>query len=443
MLNNTKFQGTIDGKKVDDYRKRVDWDVKEEDKRLELINEILNLDELGSKDEFWQEVWDCGICKSNINTTDTRWEETNVAQFLETLGTYLIHGYNKKEKKIYNEVELNESLTSNDVVNDKNYRLAPPDTLKQSDYKVRDLFDGTYKEYVEKVNKTPYEIKEEESWERIKHNEEEKVKLLTEAKRNLDILKAQSMEMQLGKRLQYNEKEIIQIPKMNVNLRLSEQLKRYGLDNADVLDIEDKIYFSSDRTSNVMLWHITSNLKDMKDYMIMCKLAYTNRVKIKPPKCPVVRNILDYIDYLDPTHIRAILPLGEMELDPANDLAIISNDINKKINVMYERGELSNRDMYVIDGFKHNVPIKEMARELDRATNAIHTNIERVCERIVKSFYKDYIDNYFLNVKKGKYKCCNRCSQVKLTNQFNKNGKKGLMPMCKKCEAERKRNRKR
>lgn len=132
-----------------------------------------------------------------------------------------------------------------------------------------------------------------------------------------------------------------------------------------------------------------------------------------------------------------------MELDPANDLAIISNDINKKISDMYERGELSDRDMYVIDGFKHNVPIKEMARELDRATNAIHTNIERVCERIVKSFYKDYIDNYFLNVKKGKYKCCNRCSQVKLTNQFNKNGRKGLMPMCKKCEAERKRNRKR
>jgi hypothetical protein len=72
---------------------------------------------------------------------------------------------------------------------------------------VRDLFNGTYEEYVEKVSKTPYEVKEKESWERIKHNEEEKVKLLTEAKRNLDILKAQSMEMQSGKRLQYNEKK--------------------------------------------------------------------------------------------------------------------------------------------------------------------------------------------------------------------------------------------
>jgi hypothetical protein len=130
-----------------------------------------------------------------------------------------------------------------------------------------------------------------------------------------------------------------------------------------------------------------------------------------------------------------------MELDPANDLAVISNDINKKIKDLYELGELSDRDMYVIDGFKHNVPIKQMANELDRATNAVHTNIERVCKKIVKSFYRDYIDNYFLNVSKGRYKCCNRCGEVKLVSQFNRNGKKGLMPMCSKCDAKRERKR--
>ena len=284
MLNNTKFQGTIGGKTLRDYRKKIDWEIKDADERLKMIHEILNLDELGSKDEFWQSVYDMGICKSNINTTDTRWEETNVAQFLETLGTYLIYGYKKKEKKIYNETELNEYLTSEDLVNDKNYRLAPPESIKQSDYKVRDLFSGTYEEYVEKVSKTPYEVKERESWERIKHNEEEKVKLLTEARKNSEILMSQSMRIQKKERLQYNEKEIIQYPKMNVDLRLSEQLRRYGLDNSDVLEVEDKIYRENSRATNVMLWHITSNLKDMKDYMIMCKLAYTNRVKIKPPR---------------------------------------------------------------------------------------------------------------------------------------------------------------
>jgi hypothetical protein len=249
------------------------------------------------------------------------------------------------------------------------------------------------------------------------------------------------MRIQKKERLQYNKKEIIQYPKMNVDLRLSEQLRKYGLDNSDVLEVEDKIYRDNSRTTNVMLWHITSNLKDMKDYMISCKLAYTNRVKIKPPKCPVVRNVLDYIDYFNEDHIRAILPLGEMELDPANDLAVISNDINKKIKDLYEKGELSDRDMYVIDGFKHNVSIKQMANELNRATNAVHTNIERVCRKIVKSFYRDYIDNYFLNVSKGRYKCCNRCGEVKLVSQFNRNGKKGLMPMCSKCDAKRERKR--
>nr|DAY69848.1 MAG TPA: restriction endonuclease [Caudoviricetes sp.] len=37
------------------------------------------------------------------------------------------------------------------------------------------------------------------------------------------------------------------------------------------------------------------------------------------------------------------------------------------------------------------------------------------------------------NICKGEYKLCSKCNEVKLTNKFNKNGKQGLMPMCKKC----------
>ena len=54
MLTNGKFQGTINGKRLNDYKKSIDWNIKDEDERLRLINEIFNLDEIGSNEEFWQ-----------------------------------------------------------------------------------------------------------------------------------------------------------------------------------------------------------------------------------------------------------------------------------------------------------------------------------------------------------------------------------------------------
>ena len=106
---------------------------------------------------------------------------------------------------------------------------------------------------------------------------------------------------------------------MNVQLRLSKQLERYGLPNDDILNIENKIYITRDRRTNVALYHLQDNLKNIKDYMISCKLAYTNIVKINPPKCSTNYNILEKIDYLDSTHIKAMLSLGEMKLDPSKE----------------------------------------------------------------------------------------------------------------------------
>lgn len=434
MLTNVRFKGEIDGKNLYDYKYKIDWNEKDFNKRKLLLNDILNLNEYGMSDDlFWQDIWDCGICKVNIGVNDTRWEETDVAIFLESMGSYLLYGYEKKEKKGNKEIELNEGWTYNDVVTDKNYRLAPPIKIQQSDYKVRDLFNGSYEDYVNKVSKTRYEIKSRDSWERIKHNEEEKIKLLTEAKHNLNILKRQMEKMKKEGSLQYNKNEVIKVSNMNVQLRLSKQLERYGLPNENVLDIESKIYKFRDRGTNVALYHLTNNLKDMKDYMISCKLAYTNIVKINPPKCPTNYNVLEKIDYLDSTHIKAMLLLDEMKLDPSKDLAIIAYDINKKIKDMYSLGEISDREMYIIEGIRYNVSYPKLAKELGITTNAVEKTLNRLCDKIVKSFYEDIIDLHFLNESKGKYKKCSRCGEVKLVNQFSKNGNR-LRSNCKNCK---------
>ncbi|MGM9971181.1 MAG: hypothetical protein ACI35W_02090 [Anaeroplasmataceae bacterium] len=435
MLTNGRFQGTIGGKELSDYKKMIDWDINNEEKRLELINNIFNLDEIGSTEEFWQEIWNCGICKVNLDKISVRWDETDVSKFLETVGSYFIYGYDKKEKKNNKELELFETMSYDDIDTDKNYRLAPPNKIEKSDFKVRELFAGTYEEYVEKVSKTRYEIKEKESWERIKHNEKEKIRFLTEAQRNLNILKKQMEELKLGKKLQYNKNIEIQVPKMNIEIKLSKQLERYGLSNDNILRIENKIYKHKTRSTNVKLFHLQSNLKDMKDYMISCKLSYTNRVMIKPSKCPTVKHVLELTNYFDPSHIRGMLMLGERKLDPSSDMAIVAFDINNKIREMHSNGELSDRDMYIIEGMQFNVSYETIGKELNIKPQNVDKAITRMCNNIAQSFYNDYISLYFLNESKGKYKKCNKCGEVKLINQFDikRSNKDGYKNHCKKC----------
>ena len=401
MLTDGRFKGIINGKELSDYKKLINWNIEDETKRLELIKDIFNLDEIGSQEEYWQEVWDCGICKSNLDKTSARWEETNVANFLETVGTYFIYGYDKKEKKKKRDLELFENMTVEDIVNDKNYRLAPPERINKSDFRMRELFASTYEDYVEKVSKTRYEVKSRESWERIKHNEEEKIKLLTDAQRNLDILYQQMKDIKKGIRLQYCK--------------------------------EDKIiYKGKSRCSNVTLNHVIKNMKDIKDYMIMCKLSHMNRIMIKPNKCKTVNNILEKIDYLDTAHIRAMLSLGKMKLDPSKDISIIANDVDKKIKEMYSNGKLTDRDMCIIEGLQYNVSNETLAKELGINSKNMKKYIDKICNNIVKSFYEDYIDLYFLNESKGRYRTCTKCKQVKRMSCFSKNGSR-VRGNCKDC----------
>ena len=438
MLNNIKFQGTIGSKNLKDYKYKINWEEKDHNVRVGILNDVLNLDNIGSLDEYWQEVWDCGLCKVNIGTKDTRWEETDVARFLETCGSYLLYSYDKKEKKRRKSFEIDENMSTDDVINDTNYRLNPPIKIEKSDYRLRELFNCTYDEYVEKVSKKNLDIKDKSTWEKIKYNEEKKIELLKEARSNQDILKQQLFDMQEGKELQYRKQLTYEVPNMNVDLRLSKQLSRYGLKNDEILRLEKNIYITRKVTSNVKLYHIQSMLNNVKDYMILVKKSHSNIVTIKPPKCPNVKHILECIDYLDEAHIKGMLSLSEKKLDPSSDMAVIAYDINKKIKEMYSNGELSDRDMYIIEGIQYNIPYTQLAKELDIKSSTLDYAINRICDNIVKSFYEDHMDLYFLNESKGKYNKCSKCGEVKLVSRFDKNGKKGLRSSCKRCESERK-----
>ena len=71
MLTNVRFKGKIDNKDLYSYKYKIDWNEKDFNKRKLLLNDILNLNEYGMSDDlFWQDIWDCGICKVNIGVND-------------------------------------------------------------------------------------------------------------------------------------------------------------------------------------------------------------------------------------------------------------------------------------------------------------------------------------------------------------------------------------
>ena len=55
-----------------------------------------------------------------------------------------------------------------------------------------------------------------------------------------------------------------------------------------------------------------------------------------------------------------------------------------------------------------------------------------ICKRIVNKNYEKIEDWYYLNVRYGKYKKCNKCKEIKLTSKFHKKGDR-LQPNCKDC----------
>ena len=160
---NGRFTGEIDGKNIFSYSNKLDYNIENLEKRKELISEILNLDEIGSKDKFWMNVWDMANCKVSLNKTDALWTDTNVAQLLESMGTYLIakdESDIKKEKKRFSrpkkETSINGDYSSSEyeiVKNDKNYRLDPPDEITNKDYRLRNIFSGDYTYYKEVIYK--------------------------------------------------------------------------------------------------------------------------------------------------------------------------------------------------------------------------------------------------------------------------------------------------
>ena len=383
------FYGKINGKSIFDYQIDKDkYKLETVEERIEYIKELLNLKYIDgvelNGDLFWDEIFEQKNEKtSHINLTPNNdtdlYSDSNICKVLESFGTYILQPdkeYRKKNKlKIYNdEIEFQKALKKE---------------------------KATICKYGEQIN-------EDDPMIILKPNKN--IKLVPNRSISKEYIK-EHKELQCYQELidhlneVQSDKELQNNINKKMNMNKNEGWYKYKLDGMKSALRDDMSYVQS---SYNPLYIPKKLLKDNGSVTWDC------------------------LDTLDVTHVKPLLQLyrEKDEYDFTSDIDCILYDLGQVLNKV----KLTDKQSEVLELWMHGATIKNIAKELNRDTTTISRNLDIIVKNIVQAYEEQLEDWYYLNICKGEYKRCSKCGEVKLINKFNKNGKKGLKPMCKICQ---------
>lgn len=382
------FKGKYDGKDIWSYKGKVNYSIEDLDERIKLVHKVLNIQKEGeyefSNDSFWKEVWDTGICKTDLNKTDFLWGETNIATTLESMGTYLLAMDNdeiKEQYKIYKKEEDfkaalakekraidrfgdNISLDKNNefkiLIPNGNYKLDPKPSISKKDLKKYPPLQD-YQNYLDYLSKV------------IKSDEE--------------------------------KKKLIETLKTKGVTRYSNESKLWGF--------------------------LVNAIGEVKKDMIKTKELLEQPIIWKQPLKDSGYKSYEELDMFDKSHVLELLRVHRsMEIvDFQDDLNCILFDLSKLISEC----KFTDTQREVLNMYSRGMTQEKIANELNVTQQAVNQHLNSVVNKIINKYEEYYTDWYYLNVSKGKYKKCSKCGEIKLTQQFSKNGDR-LRSQCKQCQ---------
>lgn len=382
------FYGKIDNKGIYDYQIDKDkYKLETIEERIEYIKELLNLQYINgvelNGDLFWDEIFEQKNEKrSHINLSPNANEDlatdSNICKLLESLGTYILQPdkeYRKKNKlKIYN----NEEEFQKALKKEKSYVCRYGEQINEDDPMI-------ILKPVQNIKLVPKRTINKEYI-----NEHEELQCYQDLINHLN-------EIQENKELQNNINK-----KLNQNK--NEGWFKYKCD-----------YMKSSLRSDMEYVQNSYNPLFIPKKLLKDNGAVT----------------WDCLDVLDTTHVKPLLQLyrEKEEYNFTSDIDCILYDLGRVL----KKVKFTDKQKEVLDLWMKGGTIKNIAKELNKPTGKVCNFLDRIVNKIVEIYEKELEDWYYLNVCKGEYKKCNICGEIKLTNKFNKNGKQGLMPMCKKC----------
>ena len=436
---NNKFNGAIDGKRCKDYYKESKKYGSDLYEQIEIAKEILGVEEIDGvqfTDEFWTKVFlqsdedeYCGGIKLILSKDDSLYSESNIAFTLEKIASDILVKDTKK------------------ISGDKKIKV----------YHDKTLFDKASKEYEElkrigeRSTSTRGMINKGMSGE-VSINDLEKGMIVDISK---DKLKKIQEEPVLANLMNYKlEKDLKGIKDWElecinnmykdrypiIDLYYREYLKmknRYDEFTYNPKEIWENIEDVNER-KKAKIRKLTNEEKRIRDLMRrqigLLKDDFINIInaKVRPIlfKAPLPDEGCpewDMFDETDIEHIKAALRVNRGN-DMQDELSVIIRDLE----ITVSQCKWTDRQKRILELLKTDMSLPQIAEEVNMKWVVFDEEYNRMCKRIVDKNYEKIEDWYYLNIRYGEYKKCNKCKEVKLTSKFHKKGDR-LQPNCKDC----------
>lgn len=387
-LQTVSFKGDIGGKTLGFYKGKLDYSLENLEERIELVRKILRVENIGEiefmKDDFWIEVFDRGCCKVSINTDDPTYSETNVANFLESLGTYILSKDKNPQKEKIKTYDNYELFTRTIKENQKVSKLGEVNANHNNELEVF-VEKGNYRKAIEEsitskdIEQLPY------------------LKDYDDYRKHLTVLyKTKECRDKLIEKI---SKEINSINNISVPVFVSANIqKNLGLVKTDMIDVKQSVIH-----------------------------PFCAKIETKSVCTPN----WDELDMFNTEHVKELIRVKKGN-DLQDDLTCIVTDLNKLIKEV----ELTDKQKEILELWKRGKSQEDIGRVLEISKQMVNKQINSIVNSIISKYEEQYEDWYYLNVVKGKYKKCSKCGDIKILQRFNKNSRRvdGHETFCKKCQ---------
>lgn len=386
MIEKNNVNGKIGDKTIKNFVESLDWNLKTLDERMASVREILGeyeVDSVKFYHEYFDEVFnqdgECAKVNLILNKNTPRYDESNIAIILEVIGTYILCSEDEKENrkkerknyKIYNSKEFEERLKQERDLKETLKINGDNSYYSSNGDNAFDIFllPKNYKKVKDIV---------------IENEDYKKYPILKDYKNLLDYFKKERKKMMAN-----------------------------GLNKKTLKKV---------KTINKQIGYI-------KDDMVLIKEKLQRPIVWKSPLPDEGGADWDEYDTFDKKQIKELLRIHKDSNDLQEDLICILYDLDmliKKIN-------FTEQQYLILNMWSYGMKLSDIANALGMSIKEVDRKLNLIINMIVKQYEDDYTDWYYLNIRKGRYKKCSKCGEIKLVNQFDKNGKKGFYSMCKKC----------
>lgn len=175
------------------------------------------------------------------------------------------------------------------------------------------------------------------------------------------------------------------------------------------------------KTNKLAQKKIVKLLKELKSDQILCKDKIKKTIYFKSVGKDSCGNDFDKFDFNNPQHIINILNCNNSLL---TDIGCLKYDVMNVIKNI----KFTNKDLKILRLYIRGYVTKDISDMLNLNHRNVQAKIKIICKKIIKQYHSLYQDWYYTYIKKGVYKQCVDCKQIKLANKYNfyiRNDKKG------------------